>query len=53
MDAKNIIFEQGHGIKKIGYKSLRGFIKIIKSQNKKLKKMGYSVQFTINLPIKD
>ena len=38
-------------IENIGYSSLRGYIKILKEQNKKLKKMGYKVTFTITLPI--
>ena len=37
---------------RIGYKTLRGFIKMIRQQNKILKKLGVSVQFSIILPIK-
>ncbi len=40
-------------IKKVGYKSLRGAIKMLKSQNKRLKKLNCVCEFTIRLPIKD
>lgn len=40
-------------IKRVGYKTLRGFIRMIKAQNKKVKKFGVKVRFTIDLPIKD
>lgn len=53
MNAKNIVFSDGGNVKRIGYKSLRGFIKILKQQNKKLKQLNCRVQFTIELPIKE
>jgi len=49
----NVGFTLNECIKKIGYKSLRGFIKMIKAQNKSLNKMGCKATFTITLPIKD
>ncbi len=39
--------------KRIGYKSLRGAIRMLKAQNNKLKKLGASADFIIRLPIKD
>ena len=49
-----IIYADGIDIPtRIGYKSLRGFIRILRQQNKKLKKLGCQVQFSIILPIKN
>lgn len=45
--------EWDNSVKRIGYKSLRGFIQILKRQNKSLKKLGCKVTFTVTLPIKD
>lgn len=53
LNAKNIVFMGQGKTKRIGYKSLRGFIKILKSQNKKLRELNCRVRFTIDLPIKD
>lgn len=39
-------------ISKVGYSTLREFIKHIRIENKKLKKIGASVTYTITLPIK-
>lgn len=52
-NAKNIVFLGGGEAKKIGYKSLRGFINILKQQNKKLRELNCTVEFTVRLPIKD
>ena len=40
-------------VNRVGYKTLRGFISMIKKQNNNLKKMGCKVTFTITLPIKE
>jgi len=48
-----LIYANGTDIPvRIGYKSLRGFIKVLREQNKKLKKLGCRVQFSVILPIK-
>ncbi len=39
--------------RKIGYTTLRGFFSMLKRQNKICKKMGFSVKFTIQLPVRD
>lgn len=52
-NAKNIEFLNSGAVRKVGYKSLRGFIRMIRSQNKHLKRLGARVQFTIVLPIKE
>ena len=38
--------------KRIEYRTLEGFIKLLKTQNKKLSNLGCRVTFTITLPIK-
>lgn len=38
-------------VKRVGYKTLRGFIRMLKAQNKKLKKIGCRVRFIVELPI--
>lgn len=53
MNGKNITIQDGMTFKRVGYKSLRGFIRILKQQNNKLKKLGCIVEFSIKLPIKD
>ena len=40
-------------IKRVGYKTMRGLIRMLKIQNKKLKKIGCRVKFIIDLPIDD
>ena len=42
----------GPPVKRIGYKTLRGFISMLKKQNKSLKKLGCVADFTIRLPIR-
>lgn len=39
--------------KKLGYKTEKGLIRMIKSQNKKLTKLNCKVTFTITLPIRE
>lgn len=39
-------------IKRIGYKTLQDYIKILKQQNRILKKLGIKSEFRITLPIK-
>ena len=39
------------GIKRISYRTLRGFIKKLRTQNKRCKKLGVSARFDITLPI--
>jgi len=39
------------GIKRAGYKTLRGFIKFLKSQNKILMKNNTKVKFEVVLPL--
>ena len=49
-----LIYANGTDIPiRIGYKTLRGFIRTLKEQNKKLKKLGVRVQFTVMLPINE
>ncbi len=50
---KNLCISNEGEIKRIGYKSLRGYIQILKRQNKSLKKLGCKVKFDITLPIPD
>lgn len=40
-------------IERIGYKTLKEFIKLLKKQNKLLKKLECQVTFTITLPIQE
>ncbi len=49
----NVGFNASGEIRKIGYKSLKGFIQMIKRQNKRFKKLGFRGDITINLPIRE
>lgn len=47
----NFIVLDCGSVKPISYKTLRGFIKILKQQNKMLKKHNIKAKFTITLPV--
>lgn len=50
---ENITFNQdGHIVKRHGWKSFRGMIKELRRLNKSLTKMGIVADYTIRLPLK-
>lgn len=49
----NISVLRDTSIRRIEYKTLRGFIKILKQQNKTLKKHNIKAKFEITLPVPD
>ena len=48
----NIIPDHNDSLKRVGYKSMRGLISMLRRTNKNCKKFGGSVQLIIKLPIK-
>mgnify|MGYP001583023195 CR=1 FL=1 len=49
----NIVHSKDGELKRVGYKSMRGLIAMLKRTNKNCKKFGGKLNFTITLPIKD
>ncbi len=52
MEAK-ITSNLNTGVKKVGYKSLRGFVQMLKRQNRRCEQLGVKCKFDITLPIKE
>lgn len=47
----NFIALEHGGVKRPSYKTIRGFIKMLRQQNKLLKKHNIKATFTITLPV--